>query len=79
MKEIDKDSTYVVINFAYPVTPLLRDGRLDGVLLRGMKENRFTGLVGQEIGGSIEKYILEKQKRQIQVVSYFRDCLRPQC
>jgi hexokinase len=46
---------FISLNFAYPLTPVLREGRLDGVLVSGMKENTFEGLVGKPIGEMIER------------------------
>jgi hexokinase len=45
----------ISLNFAYPLTPELREDRLDGVLVTGMKENTFEGLVGTPIGEMIER------------------------
>jgi hexokinase len=45
----------ISLNFAYPLTPLSREGRLDGVLVAGMKENTFEGLVGKPIGEMVER------------------------
>ena len=66
-REIDEDKTHVAINFAYPVTPLLRENRLDGIMISGMKENRFTGLIGEAIGKSIEEYVNKKRGQSIKV------------
>ena len=44
-----------------PMTPLARDGYLDGTLVSGSKEHAFDGLVGHAVGDSIERYIKDKQ------------------
>ncbi len=53
--KIVQDISLISLNFAYPLSPTLRDDRLDGVLVSGMKENTFNGLVGKPIGEMIEK------------------------
>lgn len=53
--KIVHDIPLISLNFAYPLSPIVRDNRLDGVLVSGMKENTFNGLVGKPIGEMIEK------------------------
>lgn len=57
----------LALNFAYPLDPVFKEGRLDGVLLKGSKEHRFEGLIGQAVGTEIEKYIKEKLGRDVLV------------
>ncbi len=64
---IDPEVTVIALNFAYPMTPVSRDGILDGTLQSGSKENTFEGLVGQNVGEEIEKYMAEKHNRKIRV------------
>jgi len=66
-QEIDKDITHIAVNFAYPVTPILRENRLDGILLNSMKENRFAGLIGEAIGRTIEEYVNKKRGQTVKV------------
>jgi hexokinase len=61
------DAATVALNFAYPMRPVLRDGRLDGVLLRATKEHTFTGMIDEIVGKTLEEYIQEKQKRSITI------------
>lgn len=68
------DVTKVALNFAYPLAPVLERGRLDGTLIRGVKENAFTGLVGEKLGAEIEKYVLENLGREI-IVSVANDTI----
>jgi len=49
------DIPHVALNFAYPLDPVFREGRLDGVLVAGMKEHAFDGLVGKPVGQAIEE------------------------
>lgn len=66
-QELYPDVSKVALNFAYPLEPVLERGRLDGVLLRGVKENAFEGLVDEKLGAAIEKYAKEKLEREITV------------
>ena len=59
---LDPSVDHLALNFAYPMTPLSRDGYLDGTLVSGSKEHAFDGLVGHAVGDSIERYIKDKQK-----------------
>ncbi|HSX40584.1 MAG TPA: hypothetical protein VLF68_03130 [Candidatus Saccharimonadales bacterium] len=66
-EEIDTSIDNVAINFAFPLLPVFEKGRLDGKLLRGTKEHTFVGLVGEKIGESVEKYILQKKQKSVTV------------
>ncbi len=57
---IDKEIHTIAINFAYSLTPVNREGRLDGALQFGSKENTFEGLVGEQIGEQVEQFLAEK-------------------
>lgn len=65
LQEIDPHITKLAINFAYPLDPVLRDGRMDGVLMSGMKENRFEGLVGKKIGEELENEVMKLFDKKI--------------
>lgn len=65
--EIDSTIPHIAINFAYPVTPLLRNGKLDGTLISGMKENRFEGLIGELVGKNLEEYLLQKHSLKVHI------------
>lgn len=60
--------TWVAINFAYPVIPVVRDHKLDGRLIKATKEHSLTQLEGKIVGEEIEKYFLENANRKINVV-----------
>ena len=62
---LDPDISHLALNFAYPMAPITRDGYLDGTLIMGTKEHSFDGMVGKNIGETIEKHILDKKKRVI--------------
>jgi len=60
-----KNIKVLALNFAYPLKPVLENGRLDGVLISGSKEHAFFGLVGKQVGLEIEKFIKLKFNKQI--------------
>lgn len=64
---LDPKVKTVALNFAYPLEPVTRGDVLDGVLQGGSKENTFEGLIGQNVGETIELYINETQNRQLKV------------
>lgn len=64
---IDPNVEVVAINFAYPLTPSLRNGMLEGTLESGSKENTFDGLVGESMGEEIETHMKHVHKRTIRV------------
>ncbi len=64
---ISRDAEVIALNLAYPLTPTLRGGMLDGILRSGSKENTFDGLVGMQVGDEIEKYMKNTQARDIKV------------
>jgi hexokinase len=66
--QINLNLEIISINFGYPVENFVRQGRLDATLLRATKEHSFTGLVGENIGQEIEKYIEQKSGKKVQVV-----------
>lgn len=55
----------LALNFAYPLKPILENNRLDGILIKSMKEHAFSGLVGKQVGAEIEKFIKLKFNKQI--------------
>lgn len=55
----------VCFNFAFPMSPVLRDNRLDGELITTSKDHEFPELIGKKIGESIEKFALENKNRSV--------------
>ena len=66
-EHIDPQVKTVALNFAYPMMPINREGRLDGRLVSGSKENTFEGLVGGVVGERIENYFQKKHHRMVNV------------
>lgn len=64
--ELDKNVRILALNFAYPLTPVFENNKLDGILLAGSKENTFSGLIGKKICEEIETYIKEKRGQVIE-------------
>lgn len=67
LEHLYEETSLVAVNFAYPLESLIRNERLDGILLSGSKENRFEGLIGLPVGVIIEKYLFEKKNKEIKV------------
>ncbi len=66
-EHLEKTTTTLALNFAFPLEPIFENNKLDGLLLFTTKEHNFEGLVGHRVGLAIEKYILSKTKRKISV------------
>lgn len=65
---LEDDISVLSVNFAYPLEPFLRDGRLDGILLdigTSGKAVSAPDLIGEKIGESIEKYIKKTLQRSV--------------
>ncbi len=66
-REIDKTTTYVALNFAFPLQPTVRDGKLDGILLYGTKEHTFDGLQGKKVGETVEQHMQKTTGKTIHI------------
>lgn len=55
------------LNFAYPLEPIQTKGVLDGTVLRGSKENTFTGLIGKKLGETLTSYFHSQFQRDIMI------------
>src|SRR3972149_63188 len=56
---------YLAINFAYQMTATWENGRLEGILISNSKEHAFVGLIGKQIGLTVERFIWQKFHRQV--------------
>ena len=70
---LNPDTHVLAINFAFPLQSTMRDGRLDGVLMRGTKEHQFEGLVGQTVGGAVEQFVENTQNGRKILVTVAND------
>ena len=57
----------LALNFAYPIEPVLENGKLDGILIAVTKEGGFHDLVGKKIGKEVEDYVLATRNKKIRV------------
>lgn len=62
-----KSINFLAVNFAHELKPVWENNRLDGIPVRPSKEHAFIGLVGKQLGVTIEKFIHEKFHREITV------------
>lgn len=65
--EIDSSVTHMALNFAFPIKPVVRDEKLDGILLYGTKEHTFAGLQGEQVGEHIETYMRNVKGQNLHV------------
>ena len=66
-QHLEDSTNKVILNFTFPIENLERNGYLDAILLRNSKGYNFGELVGQEIGQCLERIVLERYNRSIQV------------
>lgn len=66
-EHLDPQVSFLAMNFAYPLLPTFTNGKLDGILEAGRKEHAFTGLVGKQVGQTIEEFIFAKTKKSLTV------------
>ncbi len=52
--------TTLALNFAQALTPILKNDKLDGILIDGTKESTFKGMIGKPVGQTIEEYFAKK-------------------
>ncbi|MEI6533334.1 MAG: hypothetical protein WCO06_05845 [Candidatus Roizmanbacteria bacterium] len=64
---IHTDTQVVALNFAFPTKPILREGRLDGILFASTKEHVLDDMFGKAVGQTIESFILEKTSKKIKI------------
>jgi len=63
----DPNVPFLAMNFAYPLLPTFINEKLDGIMQAGSKEYAFLGLVGKQVGQTIEEFIFAKTKHAITV------------
>jgi len=66
-RQLEPDVNFLVINFAYALKPILRNGRMDGIFISPAKGHLFKGLLNKRVGEEFEKYLSEKFRLSIKV------------
>lgn len=64
---VDTSVRILALNFAYPLTPIFENGKLEGRLISGTKGQGFSGLLGEKVGETLEKYLLDIKKIRVKV------------
>jgi len=65
IQKLNEATDFLVINFAYPIQPILNDDALDGILLHGTKEHIFAGMVGSSIGNIVRNAAQEAARKSL--------------
>lgn len=69
-KNIDDEVVFLSLNFAYALSPVVRNNLLDGIFHPiGLKDNSFTGLEGKILGEEIEKHYQGITNKKISVTT----------
>lgn len=66
--KITQVSPVLLLSFAFPLKPLVRKNRIDGILFNPTKDHQFKGLVGKKIGEELEKFVFAKLRKRIKIV-----------
>lgn len=66
-QELSTEVSVLAVNFAYPLSPVYTDSKLEGVLISGSKTNAFEGMVGKNVCKEIEEYVFQKRGQRISV------------
>lgn len=67
-KNLYPEINTVAVNFAYPITPFLRnENKLDGSLYSATKQHKFIDCIGSNVGEMFENYISKTYNRKIDV------------
>lgn len=73
-EHLNANTSVMALNFAYPMQPVFKNNVLDGILMRGTKENSFEGLVGEAVGETIQNHVKATKNRDI-IVSVANDAI----
>jgi hexokinase len=68
LENLNLNVTKVVLNFTFPMQSIIRDGTLDGRLLRATKGYNFQGLIGHNVGEFLEKYVYTKTGKIVKIM-----------
>lgn len=66
-KHLDKKTKFIILNFAFPLKPILRKNLLDGKLIKATKEHQLKDLLGKFVGEELEKYFYQKERKNIKI------------
>lgn len=64
---LDARVSKIVMDFAYPLEPVLRGNVLDGKLIKGSKEHELADLVGKCVGEKFENFLSVHKGKSTQV------------
>lgn len=67
LSQLHADTTYVAMNFGFPLEAVQHTDLIDGILVRPTKEHAFTGLVGETVGATFAAFVKEQTGRDIRV------------
>lgn len=59
------DIRVLALNFAYPLEPVIDNGVMDGILLRGSKEHQLSGVVGKKVGELITLMLKNERSQDV--------------
>ncbi len=66
-KHINNKIKFTILNFAFPLKPILRENLLDGKLIKATKEHQLKDLIGKFVGEELEKYFYQKERKNIKI------------
>lgn len=66
-QQIDQHVNVIGLSFAFPLNPIVRQERLDGILLKSTKEHTCEGLIGKTIGEEVEQDMRTTLQRNIKI------------
>ncbi len=72
--QINPNIQVIGLNFAYPLSPVFLNNKLDGVLISGSKENSFSGMINERIGEMVEQ-LASRERNQKVTVSAANDAI----
>ena len=55
------------VNFAYPLSPLVRNNIIDGTLIKGTKDHTMSDLIGKPVGEELEHFLNGNNKNEIKI------------
>lgn len=62
-----KNTSFLGINFAFPMNPTFESGILDGKVIGAGKHDKFDDLIGSALGKEVSEYLEAETNQQVQV------------